>query len=368
MSAEAAAGPGVGLSAAAAGSVPGAGPRAEWPGRGERAIRAVLFDLDDTLMAHTSAVSDAIARAQRLAGGAFAADDTAAVQRRWAELEEQHYTRYLTGELPYLGQRIWRARDLLAPYGLTVTDEQALAWFDDYLVGYRDAWRLFDDVLPALAGLRAALPGVRFGVITNGDLAFQTDKLHRIALWDELDLTPVRADGSLDDPHRRGRLLASGELGVTKPDPRISHAAAAALGGESQACAYVGDRGRGARRRDARHLARPRRRPQPRDRRRRGVAACGSGPHPLAVRAARPARPLSGRPPNVPDPPRRSRDLLTGGGRELLQRIVEGPDQLPRASSADVRARRPTTTTARGRRSAPRTARTTRSTWSTACR
>ena len=205
-------------------------------------IRAVLFDLDDTLMAHTRAVDAAIARAQAAAGGAFAADDTATVQRRWAELEEHHYTRYLTGELTYLGQRIWRARDLLAPYGIALSDDAALAWFDDYLVGYRDAWRLFDDVLPALAGLRATLPGVLLGVITNGDLAFQTDKLHRIALWDELDLTPVRADGSLDDPHRRGRLLASGELGVTKPDPRIFHAAAAALGVKSGACAYVGDR------------------------------------------------------------------------------------------------------------------------------
>jgi putative hydrolase of the HAD superfamily len=205
-------------------------------------IRAVLFDLDDTLMAHTRAVDEAIAVAQRSAGGAFAAADTAAVQRRWAELEEHHYTRYLTGELTYLGQRIARARDLLGPYSIDFTDEQALAWFDDYLVGYRDAWRLFDDVLPALAALRAARPELLFGIITNGDLAFQTDKLHRIALWDELDLTPVRVDGRVDEPRRAGRLIASGELGVTKPDPRIFHAAAAALGVESGACAYVGDR------------------------------------------------------------------------------------------------------------------------------
>lgn len=221
----------------------GTGTGAPGPAAGaERRIRALLFDLDDTLMAHTRAVDEAIAVAQRAAGGAFAADDPAAVQRRWAELEELHYTRYLTGELTYLGQRVARARDVLAPYGIDLSDEEALAWFDAYLVGYRDAWRLFDDVLPALARLRAALPGVLLGVITNGDLAFQTDKLHRIALWDELALTPVRADGSVDEPQRAGRLIASGELGVTKPDARIFHAAAAALGVESGACAYVGDR------------------------------------------------------------------------------------------------------------------------------
>lgn len=221
----------------------GTGTGAPGPAAGaERRIRALLFDLDDTLMAHTRAVDEAIAVAQRAAGGAFAADDPAAVQRRWAELEELHYTRYLTGELTYLGQRVARARDVLAPYGIDLSDEEALAWFDAYLVGYRDAWRLFNDVLPALAALRAAHPDLLLGIITNGDLAFQTDKLHRIALWDELALTPVRADGSVDEPQRAGRLIASGELGVTKPDARIFHAAAAALGVESGACAYVGDR------------------------------------------------------------------------------------------------------------------------------
>ncbi len=203
-----------------------------------RPIEVVLFDLDDTLMAHTRAVQEAIALAQKSAGGAFAADETAAVQRRWAELEERHYSRYLTGELTYLGQRVARARDLLAPYGIEVTDDEALAWFERYLVGYRDAWRLFDDVLPTLE----VLDGYRVGIITNGDLDFQINKLQRIDLCDRLDLTAVRADGSIDEPARQGRVIASGELGVTKPDPRIFHAAARALEVEPAQCAYVGDR------------------------------------------------------------------------------------------------------------------------------
>jgi len=221
-------------------------------------IEVMLFDLDDTLMAHSQAVDSAIAAAQTAAGGAFADDDATDVQRRWRELEEWHYTRYLTGELTYLGQRVWRARDLLAPYGIVVDDEQALEWFERYLVGYRDNWRLFDEVLPALDALRGievhgqafdgpemqgqGIDGLRFGIITNGDLAFQTDKLHRIDLWNRLDLTPVRADGSIDDPTRRGRLIASAELGITKPDPGIFHAAAAAFGVAPAQCAYLGDR------------------------------------------------------------------------------------------------------------------------------
>jgi putative hydrolase of the HAD superfamily len=220
-------------------------------------IEVVLFDLDDTLMAHTRAVDLAIERAQRTAGelassgvagndaagfAEFAAADASAVQQRWRHLEELHYARYLSGELDYLGQRIWRARDLLLPYGVRLDDEAALRWFAEYLHGYRDNWTLFDDVLPTLDALERAAPGVRFSIITNGDLAFQTDKLHRIGLWDRLDLTPVRADGSVDKPERRGRLMASGELGVTKPDPAIFEAAARAFGVSAASCLYVGDR------------------------------------------------------------------------------------------------------------------------------
>lgn len=194
-------------------------------------IRVVLFDLDDTLMAHTRAVDLAIERAQEAAGGAFAADDPTAVRARWRELEELHYARYLSGELDYIGQRIHRARDLHAPYGIDLDDEAALHWFAEYLHGYRDNWTLFDDVLPALDALETALEGVRFGIITNGDLAFQTDKLERIALWERLGLHSGQ-----------GRLIASGALGVTKPDPAIFAAAAAAFDVPASACAYLGDR------------------------------------------------------------------------------------------------------------------------------
>ena len=236
------------------GSAVGAGV-AEGPA--DTRISVVLFDLDDTLMAHSAAVDHAIDRAQRGAGAlaasgaagadaggfvAFAADEPDAVRARWRELEERHYARYLSGELDFLGQRIWRARDLLAPYGVTLDDEAALRWFAEYVRGYEDGWALYDDALPALDAIERAVPGVRFGIITNGDLTIQTGKLHRIALWDRLDLTPLLADGSVEQPERRGRLITSGELGVAKPDPAIFAAAAGAFGVSAASCLYVGDR------------------------------------------------------------------------------------------------------------------------------
>ncbi|NYG98671.1 hypothetical protein BJ979_001297 [Schumannella luteola] len=83
-------------------------------------IRVALFDLDDTLFAHRAAVDAAIIEHRRELPGWSPAED-AAEARRWTDLEEHHYHRYLAGELDFLGQRAARARDFAAPYGLCST-------------------------------------------------------------------------------------------------------------------------------------------------------------------------------------------------------------------------------------------------------
>lgn len=185
----------------------------------------MLFDLDDCLMAHSRAVAVGLARARAETGGAVAAADAGAELRRWRELEEHHYGRWLTGEIDFIEQRRERARGFLAPFGITPSPEDALAWFDRYMIGYRASWSLYDDVLPALDALEQAVPGIRFGVITNGDLTFQTEKLEAIGLAD-----------------RMSHVIASGELGVAKPAAAIFELAASSFGVPVASCAYVGDR------------------------------------------------------------------------------------------------------------------------------
>ena len=65
-------------------------------------------------------------------------------------------------------------------------------------------WALHDDALPCLDELEQRIPGVRFGLITNGDLAYQTRKVTAVGL-------DARIDG----------IVASGEVGVVKPDAAI---------------------------------------------------------------------------------------------------------------------------------------------------
>jgi putative hydrolase of the HAD superfamily len=189
-------------------------------------IQVAMFDLDDTLFAHREAVDRGLAAHRASLGGAVADADEAAERVRWHELEELHYHRYLSGELDFSAQRRERARSFVAPYGMAlVTDSEADAWYDSYLVHYESAWTLHDDTLPCLDALMTGPDPVRIGLITNGNLDAQTAK--------------VRATGLLP---RVEHIIASGELGIAKPDAAIFAHACDVFGVEPASAAYIGDR------------------------------------------------------------------------------------------------------------------------------
>lgn len=190
----------------------------------------ILFDLDDTLFAHRTAVARGIVAHIEHIGGFEGVDEPDAVTL-WHELEERHYHSYLEGTIDFEGQRRARARDFAAAHGQHLEDAASGLWFDDYFEHYIAAWTLHEDTLPCLDALESALPGVRFGIITNGDPAFQRRKLDRVGLSARLGL----------DAHPE-RVIASGALGFAKPDARIFAAACAAFEVAPGEAVYVGDR------------------------------------------------------------------------------------------------------------------------------
>ncbi|GAA1777529.1 HAD family hydrolase [Agromyces lapidis] len=199
-------------------------PPAAASSTGRAATPLVLFDLDDTLMAHREAVAAGIVLHMR--ERAYIGDEAPA-QRLWHELEEQHYHEYLAGRLSFEGQRRARARDFALAHGDELDELAAGAWFDRYFERYRESWTLHADALRALDRLTAETPQVRIGIITNGELDFQLAKLDRLGIRE-----------------RFAHVIASGAVGVTKPDPEIFELAVARFEAEHPVSrvAYVGDR------------------------------------------------------------------------------------------------------------------------------
>ncbi len=183
-------------------------------------ITVALFDLDDTLLAHREAVDAGIETFITSTGASFDPTELG----RWRELEEFHYHRYLAGELDFVGQRRERARGFAAAYGVPLVDDRdAEAWFEDYFDHYRAAWRLHADALPCLDVLAGR--GIRLGIITNGDLDFQTAKIGKLGLTDRFE-----------------HVVASGAVGFAKPDRRIFELACSLFEVPAGDALYVGDR------------------------------------------------------------------------------------------------------------------------------
>jgi putative hydrolase of the HAD superfamily len=190
----------------------------------QAATPVVLFDLDDTLMAHREAVGRGILL--HMHERAYTAE-AASAQQLWHDLEEEHYHAYLAGRLTFEGQRRARASAFAQVHGDVLDEAAAGDWFARYFEHYRDSWALHDDAIPALDALVAGLPRVRLGVITNGELDYQLAKLERLGILDRFD-----------------HVIASGDLGVTKPDPRIFEFAVERFAADAPVAwaAYVGDR------------------------------------------------------------------------------------------------------------------------------
>jgi len=187
---------------------------------GFRMIRAVLFDLDDTLFDHRRAAREALA-AVRDGHAALARLEMAELERRHSEILEILHLRVLAKEIGLDEARLERFRTLLEGAGVTgdpaAVDGAAAAYRQRYI----ESWR---EVPGATALLRALAGRVRLGIVSNNLTREQHEKL-RFCGFDAL----------LD------AIVISEEAGASKPDPAIFRVALDRIGVSARETVMIGD-------------------------------------------------------------------------------------------------------------------------------
>ncbi len=182
------------------------------------ALKAVLFDIDDTLFSTTQFARRArwnAVKAMVQAGLALPEEDVLReleeVISEFTSNYEHHFNQLLRRLRPKCLERLNSA---------TVVAAGVVAYHDTKC---RELVP-FDDVYPLLEALERA--GVRRGVITHGLTIKQAEKLIRLNLLPHLDPRAI---------------FISEQIGISKPNPKLYSLAAQDLGLDPMEIMYVGD-------------------------------------------------------------------------------------------------------------------------------
>jgi putative hydrolase of the HAD superfamily len=181
-------------------------------------LRAVLFDIDDTLFSTTEFARRARANAVRAMVDAGLDLPVEVVQRELDEViaeftsNYEHHFERLVQRLPSQATR--RVNPAL------IVAAGVIAYHD---TKFREL-APYPDVVPLLTWLAEA--GVRVGVITHGLTVKQAEKLVRLGLVRYLDPKAI---------------FISDQIGISKPNPKLYLAALRELGLQAREVMYVGD-------------------------------------------------------------------------------------------------------------------------------
>jgi putative hydrolase of the HAD superfamily len=178
-------------------------------------VMVVFFDIDDTLLDHVAAARAGAVALHRHIG---AQGPLERFVSEWASALDRNFPRFLAGELSFQGQRRERIRQVV---DAALTDAAADAVFVSYQEAYEAAWALFPDVLPCLD----TLSNGRVGIISNGQVEQQRQKLKKTGIEARFECVVISED-----------------CGCAKPAPEIFLEACRRIGASPAETVYVGDR------------------------------------------------------------------------------------------------------------------------------
>jgi len=162
-------------------------------------VRAVIFDLDDTITDFMSAADTAFisAFADIAEEHGVEVDD---LHARYMDLFEEFYTLHLEGHVNLEEFRAYRFSRAFELVGLPV-DDSFLDMTVDFQFYYDHELETFPGACEVLRDLDGFYP---LGLITNGPTDAQWRKINKFDLSEIFEV-----------------ILISGQLGIAKPDPRI---------------------------------------------------------------------------------------------------------------------------------------------------
>lgn len=160
-------------------------------------MKYIFFDLDITLIDVKKAQYAAIEDFYNV----YKFDKVVDVDtfiKKWDELTDYHYAFYTRKEISYEEQRNRRIIDLFDCYNMKL-DKTPKEIYDIYLKSFEDNWSLFDDVYDVIEQLYNA--GYKLGVISNGDLNQQTDKLKRTGIYNFFEIVTTSSEYDYSKPN-----------------------------------------------------------------------------------------------------------------------------------------------------------------------
>jgi HAD superfamily hydrolase (TIGR01549 family) len=184
----------------------------------QSAPKAVLFDLDDTLFDHRRSSRAALTEVHRVHGRGT---DLDAFEREHTLSLEVMHLEVLAGRMGLDDARRERFRRVFSALGISPDEAEVDAAASAYRSGYMVARRALDGAAELLLALR---PHARIGIVTNNLLEEQRDKLAYCGLAECVDV-----------------LIASEDVGVSKPDRGIFDIALTRIGVSAGNAVMVGD-------------------------------------------------------------------------------------------------------------------------------
>lgn len=188
-------------------------------------LRAIFFDLDNTLLDHTGAARSAFAEIHGRYD-LFSSIPLGRLFEQWIMVNDRYWHDYSAGLLTPAELKVGRLRALAAwACNETGTADAAAAQVEEMSRFYLDrlvaASAPYDGVIRLLEGLRGRY---QLGIISNGFTEVQRGRLRLAAL-----------DAYFD------HIILSEEVGAPKPDLRIFGAALESAGVAASESLYIGD-------------------------------------------------------------------------------------------------------------------------------